>query len=203
MPTTFDPQLDRVAKKVSHFYARRCWWADPNDLLQEARLAVERAKRTFDPTRGDLGYFYRAAKLAVANSLWRDSSPVSGDVYRPKGLEGKHRVELTERVEELALDPPTFRIDLKMGPPSPELTVDTVRWRVRLQIRVRELLEDNTDTLTLAYPVLVEDQKPAEVAKREGVPVRRVYLATQRARYRISGDETINQIWSDRDAQSP
>lgn len=73
----WDPEWDRLIKVAAGRYARKSWWAEPQELYQTGALAVCRALRTYDPEQGPrVPYVWRAIVLAMSNALWKESSPV-------------------------------------------------------------------------------------------------------------------------------
>lgn len=94
---------DAVAGRAARWYKRRCWWAEEEDLRQEAWRACVQASRTFDPERGtpEEAYLWYAAVYAVRLYVLRQSAPVSAAKNRAQELRGVMRAPL-ERVRTAA-----------------------------------------------------------------------------------------------------
>lgn len=86
--------VDKLVRRIAGKYARRCWWADREELVQVGHLAVVEARRTFDETVGTPfeGYAQRAVVLSMRRYLWEQSAPVSGCSHRPEKLRGLTRL---------------------------------------------------------------------------------------------------------------
>ena len=178
-----------IAAKAASNYCRRCWWAEHSDLENTAMVAVLEAERTWDPEVGvpKGAYQWRAAVLALRNYLWETSSPVS----LPK--RSAMLPELAKGISKVALDPSAGTTT-----PWPDRLIDDDRWRqgVRAQL---EALTDHDQDADLALAVLLGEGRSAEVAQARGVPVQRVYRATQRVRELMRVDLTLYELWQDLD----
>ena len=103
-------RTQQLAKAVAARYKRSSWWADFEDMQQEATVAILRAQETFNPNCGvaEGAYCFRAGLFAVKRYLWENSAPVSGGSHRPEiALAGLTRapLEACEDFGERELDP--------------------------------------------------------------------------------------------------
>jgi len=181
--------LTRVADSVARAYLRRCWWADLDDLRQEALLACTQAERTWDPKVGVplTAYVRRAAVLAVRRWLWRQSAPVSASWHKLPELAGLHRAPMDQA-------PPSD----PAAPWADEVLHDS-RWQKAVRQRVEELLASGlrTGESLLALPVLLDGVAPSEVAREQGVPIAQVYRARRQATLLISQDLQSYRFWKE------
>jgi len=147
-----------VVEDVVSRYARKCWWADREDLMQEAetvRCEVEQ--------RGCPGDAYLRTSVArhLATYLWGLSSPVSA----PKD---KRR----EKLKGLQ------RAPLDVEAPSPSISPEEA---ALLRIALEKVSRKMPDLWRLAEPVLL-GERPAIVATQMCVARRSVYDAAARVR---------------------
>lgn len=162
-----------VAARVAARYARRVFWADRDDLEQEAMVAGYSALRTWDAACGVplAGYVWSACSKQLGRYALKTGSPVSASWKRAPELVGSHRAELDEGMIE--------------GTPwSDELLVDA-DWKFRVHEQLEFVLNAGNHG-DAAWKVLVDEQKPAAVAEELGLPIAHVYKATERARERIA-----------------
>jgi RNA polymerase sigma factor (sigma-70 family) len=89
-------EIVRLAHQIAASYCRKVWWAEADDLQQEAVVAIYKALKTFDPDRGvpKDRYAHQVARRAVSRYLVKQSSPVTAS--KSKHLIGHTRVSLVE-----------------------------------------------------------------------------------------------------------
>ncbi len=94
------------AQKAARCYKRRCWWAEVEDLEQEAVRAQLEALPKFDPTYhiDQNAYLWIVALYSVRRFVLHASSPVSGSKHRPENMIGMHRAALEECADMGAFD---------------------------------------------------------------------------------------------------
>lgn len=144
------PEMQAVVDQVANSYARRCWWAELDDLKQEAWGAVLSAHKSWQPTRGPLRpYIYRAAALALRRWTLNNSSPVSAPWRDVDGLRGLLRAP----VEEVAGVP----LDALVG----EAAVDSGR----LTRHMNYLIGADAEVV----PVVLGEASPLAVSRRTGL----------------------------------
>jgi hypothetical protein len=121
-------ERDRIVSKVAAAYARKCWWADPDDLVQVGREAALRAARTFDPRVGvpETAYLRRSVAFAIRGWLWHESAPVSGGTQDQR--RGLHRAPIEDEDGPL----------IPCGVPSPEELAEEKRYIEALRARMEE-----------------------------------------------------------------
>jgi DNA-directed RNA polymerase specialized sigma24 family protein len=168
-------ELGEVVPRIAGRYAAKCWWADRDDLEQEAWVAVLEAKSTWDPDRGVPLHWYawRAAALRLRNYLWEHSSPVTGPRCRGEVLKG-----LTRAPAELLDD---------MAAKDPDEVEAVERWWAGLSEHVREIVRCGRHG-DLATRTLLGPETAVEVALDTGWSVSLVQKAAWRARKRIRDD---------------
>jgi hypothetical protein len=174
---------ERVVARVVRHYARKCWWADADDLRQVGREAALKARRTFVAACGvpEEAYVKRAVQLAIRHALWAESAPVSGGMRNPWATRRGLRRAPIENVEGDPLLP-------CRGPGALSLLSER-RW-VEL---ARERIESLTDgeACALGLRVLLGERAPSEVAREAGVTRGAVYESTSEVRRRLLADRDL------------
>lgn len=173
------PALD-VAAKVARRYARRVWWADADDLQQEATTAALKAETTWDPAPGVPleAYVWRACALHLRTYLWRQSSPVTETWHRLSTLRGVHRATLDE-LQDHATEKDTFDL------------VREKQWVESVREQLYYLISEEREII---MRVLLGDERPEKVAAETGLPVRSVYKLTRGARAVISKNALLHHL---------
>lgn len=158
--------ITRICHAAAARYARQCWWADPDDLRQEAHLAALHAQRTYQPAvRVPLeAYVWRAVILALKRYLWRESSPVCGGGHDPHRLRTQHRASLD------AIDA------LRVNYEDADEALADAHWRASVREEFERLLA-TTPKAALARRVVLDGLEPCEAIALEGVDRLRVYDA--------------------------
>lgn len=172
-------ELREVAKRVAMRYALRVWWADREEMEQEAWVAILEAARTWKPDGGaSLRYYVeRAAVLRVRRFLWKMSAPVSGPVRNPEKLRGLHRAPL------------------EAAPESPDDGIEEQMWWNQLTERMKEVIESGSHAVIVAK-VLLEGVRPRHLAAETGVPVHRIWRYTSDARKRLKHDDELRDAFT-------
>lgn len=176
--------LDRIALAAAARYKRRCWWASFEDLVQQARLAVVEAERTYDPQTGVPfeGYAWRAAINQLHALILRESAPVSAPGHKLPDLKGLYRQMLDEGVVDSNTDPYAVLIALE-------------RER-QVACAIDGALAGSLDE-EIARSVLLQECRPRHVARAHGIPVRQVYRAVHAARTRIGNSYECWRAWKE------
>lgn len=171
-----------VATKAASKYARAVFWADKEELRQEAVLAALDAFRTWDEECGVPlnAYAWRACVLHLRAFCWRQSAPVHGDSRRPEGLRGLHRAEVVETTIVSSED----AFDL----------LAEKRWLEDVQGEMQYLFDGLGDDGALAACVLIREEAPAEVARAHSLKVERVYRAARNARALCADNARLYQM---------
>lgn len=209
-------KLDKVVAKVAGRYAQLCWWAEEEELKQEAWIAALDATRTWDPTVGvPLGaYAWRAAVLHLRTWLWKNSSPVSAPASASEEVRKFRRAgfnETNELIEPYYGGKGTGHLDnvkpgrlwtarrnqLEDERRWVDEMLDDERWKDRVRVALKQVLGDSPDS-DLAVDAMLSDEKASAFAKSRGVEVQKVYRATQRARARISESLDLYRLWKER-----
>lgn len=182
-------QLDAVAHRVARRYAARCWWAGLDDLLQVARLACVEAERTFDKRVGVPldAYAWRAAVNSVRRYLWRMSAPVSASDHHQTEVAGMHRAPVEAALDEEASEPWA------------DAVLNDTRWRGRVRSQLFRILARNMEIgdCLLALRVVLDGERPAEVAREHSVPVAQVYEARRRAAALVLQSSQCYRLWQE------
>jgi DNA-directed RNA polymerase specialized sigma subunit len=138
-------RVDSIALTMAKRYKRRCWWADLDDMTQEARTALLEALRTADPQSSVPvdGYLWRVAAFRIRAFLWKNSAPVNAPWHKMTELRGVHRAELSPLIEDDSISAPK--------------TIDERQWRERVRARLADLASRVEDGF-LAKALLLEEQ---------------------------------------------
>lgn len=171
----------RIARAVARRYKKKCWWANLEDMISEASVAILESRSNWDPQVGIPieGYVARAAALRIRDFLWRQSSPVSGGLHNPRELiAGVHAAPLEE--------------DLALREESVEVLHDRISWRLRVRDQIRRLASITRDG-DLAVEVMVHEEKTTSDLKRE--TGRDVYGAVHLVRRKARYDATLYKLW--------
>jgi len=172
--------LDEVVEEAARRYAARCWWADLEDLRQEAWSAVLQAKTTHDPAKGELtGYAWQAAIYALRALVWSQSSPVYAPRKKLPALAGMHRAEMST-------DMPAPQVDLVDQ-------LHTLRMMAEVIPRVQELAREGRLAEEVSR-VLLGGERPSVVAREAGLPEWHIWKATAKVRQRIAEDPAIQAL---------
>lgn len=192
------PQMNalQVAERVAARYARRVFWADPEDLKQEATVAALAAQRTFDPRIGVpfAGYAWRACVLHLRAYVWANSAPVSETDHHLTDLRGVYRDSLDAAGDVVdGAAPPDEQLDVARRQ-------HAVRGQVSLVLAHALRNGDVVDRLADAYiaeRVLVDEVQPARLAAELEMPVQKVYRIAQRARTVLAENAVLYGMWED------
>jgi DNA-directed RNA polymerase specialized sigma24 family protein len=190
----------RVVEEVARGYRRRCWWADMDDMRQEAMLELSKSLPKRDREQPLAPWVRTIAMRAMRNLLWRASTPCSA----PQHPEMKHVAVLRTQQREappaegapVPVDGPDVQLTAE-GPehPSPEALVMGRRYTLRLREELQRVILADDRTGHLALEVLLYDAPAGEVAEREEVEVVKVHRAIAAAKRRITHDATLRAMW--------
>lgn len=175
-------ELDEVAEKVARRYCRRCWWANFDDVKQDAWHAIVQATRPFDPDYGlpFEAYAMRAAFRWVRGPLWKESSPVSSSNLDK--LRGLHRA-------------PIEAIETHEAPNDPEREVALLEWRRHVAKIINHEVSVIDVPMSAVIDVITKERKAAEVASELNISVGQVYRAVARARDEIASSRKLYEEW--------
>lgn len=191
-----------VAARASKRYARSVFWADPEDLKQQALLAALSAARPglWDERVGVPfeAYVWRACMNSLKTYLWRNSSPVSETDHRLETLRGVHRASLGELNTDdgTAVLGTVMEAHLESFPEVDEL-VDQKMWveEARDQLSFLLIERQGVRAAELALRVLIDGEKPSQVAAEASVPPEVVYRASCTAKKHISQNVMLYSLW--------
>lgn len=181
-------EVMRMARRAARRYARRCWWADEEDLVQEATTAALHATRPdgpFDPECGvPVGaYVWRTCILHLRAYLWRQSSPVSETGHKLATLHGVHHTELTETSATTDID--AF------------VLLSEKEWTEKVRAQLDYLFDKDVKGKLVAR-VLLDEEKPEYVAHEAGVPVQDLYRLTKKAKRSIADNAFLFHLMRNR-----
>ncbi|MEN6547395.1 MAG: hypothetical protein ABFE07_15265 [Armatimonadia bacterium] len=152
-------------------------WTEVAELRQVAALACLESARSYKPTKGASLATYQAAavRYMLSHHVDYDRSPVTSGKSKLRDMRGMSRAPLEE------LDRGGRYVD------DLELGIDIATAKARLRA-VQHLMSP------AATAVLLEERKPAEVARAMRMPVGQVYRATLRARRALARNEELRQL---------
>lgn len=180
-------EIQKVSERVAKWYARRCWWAELDDLKQEALMTSVRALKTYTPEKGRFSSY---AELAIRRQLGRwllRQAPVSAALNKSHHLANLCRAEVPE-------DLPSEAVEVS-------LEVAHEVWAAKVRKNVTRVLRHKlpADEAIIARAVLVDGEEPRRVARREGVKIHHVYRATQNARDALWFDRQLQQLHAEQE----
>lgn len=179
-----DKDREKIAVRAARRYAY-LKWIDIEEAKQEALLAILEAERTFAAhgTQGNLhGYATRAAQYAVRWHVWSLTSPLK---HTDRGSISREVVSIRR-----ADDSETLLLPTRRG--NPERALSHARWAASVRARFDALVAKDAECdQSIARRVLLNDEDSEAVAQAEEVPVRAVYVVTNRVRARILKDEEM------------
>jgi hypothetical protein len=163
-------------------------WIDQDDARQEALLAIVAAEESFTRLASGEnlhGYVTRAAQYAVRWYVWSTTSPVK---HTDRGRVSKEASVLRRASEDEAAAMPARS-------PTPEQQLTRRRWAASVRERFSTLMANDAECdKQIAERVLFDEEAIEDVARDEQVPVRAVYVVTQRIRQRIFKDEVMLEL---------
>ena len=184
-----------VAEKVASSMARRgprAGRAEPEDVLQEARMAALVATRTWDSNRDTEfgGYAWWAATRSVGRYLWRNAGPLSSETGNRRGCKPLVIAEGTD-------DGVAGGVVLESPQDGPDVAFETARLarQVREQVEFLLVRTLGRKTATIALRVLVREETPAEVHAATGVDVAKIYRMVQRAQSALETNALLYDLW--------
>ncbi len=192
--------IDSIVNKAARRYARRVWWADRNELVQEGWLAAIQAQRTWSPTgkAGFRWYVWRSVVVALRNFLLRESAPVKiGASRHLHKLKGLTRVEIASRNGKVGLrrgDRASMDVIEWAHPgPTPESQLAAA---FRQSGTRREVLHGihGGHHAAEVVEVLVGGRRLLDVAQEAGIAWRPLQRACTAARHRIRGSRTAQDL---------
>jgi DNA-directed RNA polymerase specialized sigma24 family protein len=173
--TTDSPAMPHVAiRAVVANASRLASWMEARDLQQEAALVMIEAARTWRPELGTLSnYQAKAVARHLQTYIAAQASPVHHREH--------HRAPAVERasVEALALVA------------APAMGMERALDLDRAAREVRAIMEGYTPA---ARAVLIEERRPAEVAREHGLSVRQVYNEAQYARRALRSSRVLARL---------
>lgn len=172
-----------MARKVAYKVARRCWWADHEELVQAALLQVVKGYANFDPAIQCFdAWCGEVCRRAVYRSLIRASAITSGHQHSPSSVRGVLR-ESVEMLESFHASHET-----------PDAAYAHARNVANIRTGLLEAL-GNEGSVEFALAVLGGEWSAAELAEANGLPVEDVYATTSKVRRRIERSGVLYRLW--------
>lgn len=188
-----EKQIGEALERVARWYARRCWWADPEDLLQEAWLVALGCNRDDLTDDQFVGYVHNAAARHLRRYCWRWSRPVSANKPEEQ-LAETSRTSFDDAPESLFVDSQDPELELMAR----EAEMLLPRWRSLLRTQLEWLCEHDTElppkAAAAALCVLLDGTKPARAAAEVQVPIEMVYYGIDRVKIRAQDDYSCRLI---------
>ncbi len=178
------PRTERLIRSIIRKYRVSCWWVDTEELYQQALLLYQEALPHYDDLFGEEhSYMYRPVAQGLARYIRAQSSPVTA----PTGM-GQTSTDLIRNLHRADFDErdngtKTTAFDLYVK--------EELRERVR--VAVWQAVQE-TKFGELAYPVLLCDVDPADVARSKNVDVVRVHRAVTQVRKRLREDHNFGRL---------
>lgn len=176
-----------VAKRVAKKYKRRVWWMDEQDLRQEATAVALHAITRFDPEPATSlsAYLTTACSRALRELCLRQSAPVSTSRNRLNELRGVHH-----------LDPIDYQDEMPTAVDSGALYEDA-QWNETVRNQVFFLCSSLRHGQVVAR-MLLDDEQPAQVATRTGIPIKELYNDAKRAKREIGDNALMHYMMANR-----
>lgn len=184
-----EEDLNVIAAKAAARYARLVFWADIEELRQEAMVAALTATRPGGPYDPECGvplsaYVWRACILHLRAWCWKQSAPVHAPHHKLAQLKGIHREEITETTSITHVDP--FAL------------LHEKRWVEDVQSQVDHVLDRLGPDSGLAARTIVLDEAPAHVAEDLDVAIEHVYRVTRVGRRLLADNALLYTLLKER-----
>lgn len=209
MRESLNEQMAGIAKSVAMRYHARCWWADLEDLEQQAWVVVLEVLRWYFPEtdmteeehRRAFGQLaYTATMRQLSRYLWLQQAPVFTVDHDVRALRDARRAPLRGHARD------AVGVDLEDGLPDPEslfiereslvrryaTDVPAVRDRMReLYCRLNWGRQRPDALLDATCAIYLEGLAPKEAADRFEVDVNSVYRTTEIMRGMMRADRKL------------
>ena len=183
------------AERAAGRYKRRCWWANYEDMRQEAIVAqLETIDRgTYDPSFGRplAAYLWTVAMYAVQRLVHKASAPVSTS-HRTRNLVGLYRAPTEMQGEDGSSYQNPALNDAHTSSEEKATAQDRAN---RVRARVVELVGEQA--AEFAFSVMTHEWRPSEVADEHGVNVKIVYAAQRRIANTLIEDRRLYDLWKE------
>jgi DNA-directed RNA polymerase specialized sigma24 family protein len=185
-----DKERIDIARRAARRYAYLSW-VNVEDATQEALTAMVEAERRFNekPDGQNLaGYLTRTAQYAVRWFVWSSTSPVTHSDRSNISAEVTElrRAEVSDETVGEAAETPSKLLEER-------------DWLERVRKRFAELCDGDAEVdQVIAHLCLLHEQESEVVAEIEDVPLRNVYVVTQRIRNRILRDAQMFALLKER-----
>lgn len=204
---SFETKMAEIANTVARRYRRRCWWAEEDDLTQQAWVGVLSAyhvvfdavyasdREIAEPRRKAFGNIaYHAAWATTGRYLWRQSSPVTITDHAFKDVRALGELRSEELSDEMVCPSAT---------PEALYAAAEAVWVEEHQVLpaiARRLTELYARTgwseayLRANMAIYLEGLSPRAAAARAEVDVRGVYKTTVSMRGMLRKDGKMRSI---------
>lgn len=177
--TITDQEAHDIAGQAATAYARRCWWASREVLVQAAWCSILTAAQSGNYRGGPVkNYLAMAAYYGVSREIYRSSAPVSGSDKKCNGL------------VKVSVDALAYR---EIADASPEDELGSLEWTARVRHEVLAVVSADRDA-EVGISVILDGERPAEVAKRHGVSPTVVYRAVDRMKRKLARNSVLARL---------
>ena len=180
-----------IIHRISWWYARRVWWADVKDLMQEAWVTAMECdlEMSDDHFRG---YVWRAVSKRLSRYCWEQSCPVSCSKAGPH-LGELFRAQVSPSMEESGNDPEMEMLSREAGMLIPHFQ-DQLRKRI-VQLYDRESRVSSPNPVIAGVVlILVDGVKPNAAAVEAGADIQEIYRTTEWVKKRATEDRVVQVL---------
>ena len=186
---------DDVVRELAKKYAAKCWWVEPEELVQEGWAEVlytfegnvESHPYILENLKTDSefrGWVYSAVSRKYARYLWSQSSPVT--MNRPdESLRGFHRAPL-EALGQHEAD--------TQGEREPSAAARVRGLQALLRRHVTKLVPVPETRINATLYVLLDGAELVEAAREAGLKTRTVGADVKRAQAAVIADDYAKKI---------
>ena len=187
--------INAISMKVAIRFKRKCWWADVEDMAQEARTACVAAVPNWDVAVGVPleAYLWRVCVLSIRRFCWLESSPVTGGMHDPTKNRAGVRVTIAE---DNPAEGQAYGVVLMSEAAHLDNVVDDATWSARVTARLMELADDDEDLNGLH--VILGKHPASQVAESLGVAEHSVRRGANRMRSRVERDDVLFHLMGEK-----
>lgn len=198
-----------VVKSVVHWYSRRVWWMDRDDLYQEGWITALECLEYYDLDESMItGYVQRAVSKRLSRYCWELSCPLS-DSKAGKHLAGIHRKAISTEGSYILASvrsmPKAFTLidggrdpEMEMLKREAELLVPHLQQQLRKRIvQIYDQASSNpvpNPVLDGVLKVLIDGFPPVQAAQVTGADVKELYMTTEWMKKLASADRIVRLL---------
>lgn len=207
MTPTRTAMAETVIEKVAWWYARRVWWMDVAELIQQGWLAaLECGHEKCETDEHFRAYVYRTVSNHLSRFCWKWSSPMS-DSRAGKHLKGVRRMNFADVEERQSRNMPVrasakthllpdeaMSDDPEMEMLKAEARMLVPHFREQLKRRIYQLAGEGGPAIRGVVLVLVDGVKPSTAARLAGVNIKSLYRATEWVKAEAIEDDVVRLL---------